>query len=294
MKYEKGTKNDNVVDVRGRKASGATKVAGGSIALAVVGLLISRLLGVDVTGFLGGGGGGGGGGGQANAPAPSQGTGAAPLDGNDPDAELVDYIKFVMKDIQESFDTQLKAEGRSYQYAKLYIFSDAINTACGHAGADIGPFYCPGDSNAYIDLSFYKDLKRRFGAPGDFAQAYVLAHEIGHHLQNLIRAEGKEPKKKSGESKNAYSVRVELQADCFAGIWASKAKGKKLLEEGDLEEALTAATAIGDDRLQKQAGMEVTPESFTHGTSAQRVAWFRKGYDAGTFSVCDTFSPPTP
>jgi uncharacterized protein len=293
MKYEKGTRNDNVVDVRGRKGSAAPKVAGGGIALAIVGLLISRLLGVDVTGFFGGGGGGGGG--QQTAPTESQGpTTAAPLDGNDPDAELVDYIKFVMKDIQESFDAQLKAEGRSYQYAKLYIFSDAIQTACGHAGPDIGPFYCPGDSNAYIDLSFYKDLKKRFGAPGDFAQAYVLAHEIGHHLQNLIRAEGKEPKVKRGETKNQYSVRVELQADCFAGIWASKAKGKKLLEEGDLEEALTAATAIGDDRLQKQAGVEVTPESFTHGTSAQRVAWFRRGYDAGTFPVCDTFSPPTP
>ncbi len=290
MKYEKGTRNDNVVDVRGRKASVGPKVAGGSIAIALVGLLISRLLGVDVTGFFGGGGGGD----PKGAPTQAQGPGsAAPLDGNDPDAELVDFISFVMKDVQESFDAQYKAEGRSYQYAKLYIFSDAIQTACGHAGADIGPFYCPGDSNAYIDLSFYKDLKKRFGAPGDFAQAYVLAHEIGHHLQNLIRAEGKEPKKQRGESKNQYSVRVELQADCFAGIWASKAKGKKLLEEGDLEEALTAATAIGDDRLQKQAGMEVTPESFTHGTSAQRVAWFRKGYDAGAFGACDTFSAPT-
>jgi predicted metalloprotease len=291
VKYEKGTQNDNVVDVRGRKGSAAPKVAGGSIALVVVGLLISRLLGVDVTGLFGGGG--------QSAPAQTQTqtqspTAAAPLDGNDPDAELVDFIKFVMADIQSSFEAQLEAEGRNYQHAKLYIFSDAIQTACGHAGADIGPFYCPGDSNAYIDLSFYKDLKRRFGAPGDFAQAYVLAHEIGHHLQNLNRAEGKEPKKKSGESKNAYSVRVELQADCFAGVWGNKAKGKNLLEEGDLEEALTAATAIGDDRLQKQAGMEVTPESFTHGTSQQRVSWFRKGYDAGTFAVCDTFSPPTP
>jgi predicted metalloprotease len=294
MKYEKGTQNDNVVDVRGRKASAAPKVAGGSIAVVILGLIISRVLGVDVTGFFGGGGGGGGAA-QQQQRAPSQGPGqAAPLDGNDPDAELVDFIKFVMKDIQDAFAAQFKAQGREYQFAKLYIFSDAINTACGHAGKDIGPFYCPGDSNAYIDLSFYRDLKKRFGAPGDFAQAYVLAHEIGHHLQNLTRAEGKEPRKKPGESKNQYSVRVELQADCYAGVWGSTAKGKKLLEEGDLEEALTAATAIGDDRLQQQAGMEVSTESFTHGTSAQRVAWFRKGYESGTFAACDTFAPASP
>ncbi len=290
MKYDKGTQNDNVVDVRGRRASAAPKVAGGSIAVVILGLIISRVLGVDVTGFLGGGGGGGQ---QQGAPAQGPGS-AAPLDGNDPDAELVDFIKFVMKDIQDAFAAQFKEQGREYSYAKLYIFSDAIDTACGHAGKDIGPFYCPGDSNAYIDLSFYRDLKKRFGAPGDFAQAYVLAHEIGHHLQNLTRAEGKEPRKKAGESKNQYSVRVELQADCYAGVWGSTARGKNLLEEGDLEEALTAATAIGDDRLQQQAGMEVSPESFTHGTSAQRVAWFRKGYDSGAFAACDTFAPASP
>jgi predicted metalloprotease len=293
VKYQKGTQNDNVVDVRGRKSSAAPKVAGGGIAVVILGLIISRVLGVDVTGFLGDGGGGGGGAAQKGGEPQGPGS-AAPLDGHDPDADLVDFIKFVMKDIQDTFDAQLKAEGRTYQHAKLYIFSEAIDTACGHAGKDIGPFYCPGDSNAYIDLSFYKDLKKRFGAPGDFAQAYVLAHEIGHHLQNLIRGEGKEPRPKRGENKNQHSVRIELQADCFAGIWASKAKGKKLLEEGDLEEALGAATAIGDDRLQQQAGMEVSPESFTHGTSAQRVAWFRKGYDGGTFAACDTFAPASP
>lgn len=290
MKWQKGTRNDNVVDVRGRRgARGGARVAGGSVVLVLVGLLVSRLLGVDVTGLFGGGGGGGSTAQQQRAP--SQGPGAAaPLDGNDPDAELVDYIKFVMKDIQDTFDGLYAADGKSYQHAKLYIFTGAIDTACGHAGADIGPFYCPGDSNAYIDLSFYRDLKKRFGAPGDFAQAYVLAHEIGHHLQNLIRIEGKAPRKKAGDSKNQHSVRIELQADCFAGIWASKARGKNLLEEGDLEEALTAATAIGDDRLQSQAGVEVSPESFTHGTSAQRVHWFRRGFDAGSFAACDTFA----
>ena len=295
MKKERGTQNDHVVDVRGRKSMGP-KVAGGGIGLVVVAFLVSKLLGVDISGLIGGGGGGG-------KPAPTQaGPGAsgaqprspgAPLDGPDPDAELVDDIKFVMKDIQGTFDEIYKAEGRKYQFATLYIFSDAIDTACGHASKDIGPFYCPGDSNAYIDLSFYRDLKARFGAPGDFAQAYVLAHEIGHHLQNLIRIDGKEPRMKAGENKNQHSVRIELQADCFAGIWGKRAQGKKLLEEGDLEEALTAATAIGDDRLQKQAGREVSPESFTHGTSEQRVRWFRRGFDAGTFASCDTFSAPS-
>jgi uncharacterized protein len=286
MKYEKGTRNDDVVDIRGRK-SAAPKVAGGSIALVIVGVIVSRLLGVDVTGLLGGGGG--------STPASERGKGpgsAAPLEGNDPDAELIDFINFVMKDIQNTFDAMYKAEGREYKRAKLYIFSDAVDTACGHANKNIGPFYCPGDSNAYIDLSFYRDLKKRFGAPGDFAQVYVLAHEIGHHLQNLTRISGKEPKGLPGESKNQYSVRIELQADCFAGIWAKSVQGKKLLEAGDLDEALTAATAIGDDRLQQQAGGEVSPESFTHGTSEQRVRWFRRGFESGAFGACDTFAAP--
>lgn len=281
MKWQRGTRNDNVVDVRGRK-SAAPKVAGGSVALLLIGLVVSQLLGVDVTGLFAGGQG-------STSQAPSS---AEPPTGPDPDAELVDFIRYVMKDIQDTFDEMYTAEGRRYAHAKLYIFSQAIDTGCGHAGADIGPFYCPADSNAYIDLSFYRALRSRFGAPGDFAQAYVLAHEIGHHLQNLIRAEGKEPARRPGETKNQHSVRIELQADCFAGVWARKAQGKNLLEENDLEEALTAASAIGDDRLQQQAGVEVSPESFTHGTSAQRVEWFRRGFASGSFAACDTFSVP--
>ncbi len=288
MKKEKGTVNEHVIDVRGRKSM-APKVAGGSVALVVVAFLVSRFLGVDISGILGGGGGGG------SKPAQTGGGpgSAAPLDGPDPDAELVDEIKFVMKDIQDTFNALYKAEGKQYKFATLYIFSDAIDTACGHASKDIGPFYCPGDSNAYIDLSFYRDLRKRFGAPGDFAQAYVLAHEIGHHVQNLIRIEGKEPRMRAGDNKNQHSVRIELQADCFAGIWGKRVQGKNLLEEGDLEEALTAATAIGDDRLQKQAGQQVNPESFTHGTSEQRVRWFRRGFDASSLAACDTFSAPS-
>jgi predicted metalloprotease len=287
MKYEEGTKNDDVVDVRGAKPSAAPKVAGGGVVVVLIVFLISHFLHVDVSNVVGNG---------SNANTASSAThgpgSAAPLDGPDPDAKLVDFIKFVMKDIQDTFEQQYKARGWPYHHAKLYIFTDAIDTACGRSSSAIGPFYCPGDWNAYIDLSFYKELRQRFGAPGDFAQAYVLAHEIGHHLQNLQREQGHEPTCREG--RNKCSVHVELQADCFAGVWGHFAQDRKLLEAGDLEEAITAATAIGDDRLQKGAGMQVNPETFTHGTSAQRVAWFRRGFDSGKFDACDTYASEMP
>ena len=280
MKYEKGTENTDVVDVRGRRVT-APKLALGGIVLVLAAAIVSQLIGYDVTGLVKGGAAGGGSGSPGSA---------APLDGPDPDAERVDFIKFVMKDIQDSWDGFYKGQNKQYRKATLYIFDANVKTGCGFASKDIGPFYCPVDSNAYIDLSFYKALKAKFGAPGDFAQAYVLAHEIGHHIQNLVKGEGKEPKPKAGESQNQTSVRVELQADCFAGIWAKHAQGKKLLEVGDVEEAITAAAAIGDDTLQKQAGMEVNPEGFTHGTSSQRVKWFKRGFEGGTFEACDTYA----
>ncbi|HUS28073.1 MAG TPA: neutral zinc metallopeptidase [Kofleriaceae bacterium] len=301
MKYEKGTRNDDVVDVRGRKSSAAPKIAGGSIVVVLLLFVASRFLGVDVSNIGGGGGGGGGGddpsaGGQlSSAEHEAQKGSAAPLDGPDPDAELVDFISFAMKDIQDTFEQLYQESNTPYHRAKLYIFNEAINTACGRSTKAIGPFYCPGDWNAYIDLSFYKELRARFGAPGDFAQAYVLAHEIGHHLQNLAREQGREPKCPRGESRNQCSVHVELQADCFAGVWGHHAQNKKLLDAGDLEEAITAATAIGDDRLQKQAGADdVNPESFTHGTSEQRVAWFRRGFDSGRLDACNTYAAAMP
>ncbi len=272
MKWTRGTKNGDVIDARGRNTKAV--VAGGSVVLALVVFAVAQLLGVDVSGLVGGGGG-------AGAGAPTQQEPEPPT-GPDPDAELVDFVQFVMKDIQDTFQAQFERDGKPYQRAKLVLFTQAIDTACGHASAAVGPFYCPADAHAYIDLSFYRDLRTRFGAPGNFAQAYVLAHEIGHHLQNLLKV---------GPSRsNEHSVRVELQADCYAGVWGKAAQGKNLLEVGDVDRALTAAAAIGDDRLQKQAGVEVKPETFTHGTSAQRVAWFRRGYDAGTLSACDTFS----
>lgn len=273
MKWTPGTQNDDVVDARGKRPVGAgAKLTGGGIAVALVVIVVGRLFGIDISGLLGGGGGSAPQS-QTQQQAPQQNE---PSKGPDPDAELFDFIKFVMKDIQDTFATKFQAEGRAYQHAKLIIFTQAIDTGCGRSSAAIGPFYCPADHQAYIDLSFYKELRARFGAPGDFAQAYVLAHEIGHHLQNLMGTRSND------------SVRIELQADCYAGVWGNSAQ-HKLLDEGDLEEALTAAAAIGDDRLQKQAGREVNPESFTHGSSAQRVKWFRRGFDTGRFEACDTF-----
>lgn len=173
------------------------------------------------------------------------------------------------------------------------LFSGRVNSACGMASAAVGPFYCPGDQQLYIDLSFFHDLKARHGAPGDFAQAYVVAHEVGHHVQTLLGISDQVRQAGRGKSKaqvNALSVKQELQADCFAGLWGNAANvDRQLLDPGDLEEALTAATAIGDDRLQKQAGGQVVPDSFTHGSSAQRVKWFRVGFDSGDIANCDTF-----
>ena len=282
MKWTRGTKNDDVIDARGKKVSGA-KVAGGGVAAALVVFVVARLFGVDISGLVGSSGGGGGGtpGGQQTQHE------NAPPTGPDPDAELVDFVKFVMKDIQDTFDGMFKARGETYPRAKLVVFTKAVDTACGRSSSAIGPFYCPGDAHAYIDLSFYKDLKSRFGAPGDFAQAYVLAHEIGHHLQNVMRVEEKQG---GNRRSNEFSVRVELQADCFAGVWGHHAKTKNLLDVEDLDEAITAAQAIGDDRLQKQAGVEVNPESFTHGTSAQRAKWFRVGFTTGRLEACDTYT----
>ncbi len=282
MKWTPGTKNDDVVDARGKRPSGAVLGAGG-VGAALIVFVVARLLGVDISSLFGGGG-------STTTQSQTQNDQQEPPKGPDPDAELVDYVKFVMKDIQDTFEADFRAEGKPYRRAKLVLFTQAVDTACGRSSAAIGPFYCPGDSHAYIDLSFYKDLRARFGAPGDFAQAYVLAHEIGHHVQNLLGTEQGGARLHRGESRNANSVRIELQADCYAGVWGNGAAGKKLLEVGDLEEALTAASAIGDDRLQKQSGGDVNPETFTHGTSAQRMKWFRRGFDSGKLGACDTFS----
>jgi predicted metalloprotease len=199
------------------------------------------------------------------------------------------FVAFVLDDTQATWERKFAERGRRYTHAKLVLFSDSTPTACGYGDAATGPFYCPSDERVYIDLGFYDELAQRFGAKGDFAQAYVVAHEIGHHVQHLL---GIDAKTQRGAVRGASgaSVRLELQADCLAGVWARSSAQHGVLEPGDMEQAITAAAAIGDDRLQRSAGRAVHPETFTHGTSEQRVRWLRAGYDGGTIESCDTFS----
>jgi hypothetical protein len=228
---------------------------------------------------------------------PETGTGSAggevaPVRASPEEEELVEFVNFVLNDVQATWDTILPRLGTPYQEAKLVLFRDAVQSACGVAPAESGPFYCPLDQKVYLDLSFFEELDRRFGAPGDFAQAYVIAHELGHHVQNLtgVAARVRQLQEARPGQANALSVRLELQADCYAGVWGHTTSQRRLLEQGDVEEGLNAASAIGDDRLMRQAGGEVQPESFTHGTSAQRVGWFRRGMERGDPEACDTFA----
>lgn len=206
--------------------------------------------------------------------------------------KLVEFVSFVLDDAQAVWAKELARVGKPYPEAKLVLFTGSVSSACGSADAAMGPFYCPADRKAYIDLDFYRALRARYGAPGDFAQAYVLAHEIGHHVQNVLGIEEKvrRDQRARGADENELSVRMELQADCFAGVWAHSTDQRNLLEAGDVAEAVTAAAAIGDDRLQKRAGGQVHPESFTHGTSAQRMKWLQRGIAGGHIEDCDTFA----
>jgi uncharacterized protein len=204
---------------------------------------------------------------------------------------LVQFISFVLDDTQKTWAGILQTRGIPYRHAKLVLFRDATSSGCGTAQSATGPFYCPADEKVYIDLGFYDELQRRFGAPGQFAQAYVLAHELGHHVQNLLGIERK-VRNLQGQNPgagNALSVRMELQADCFAGIWAKSTQQRNLLEAGDVESALGAAAAVGDDRLQRMSRGQVSPDSFTHGSSAQRTEWFQRGMSGGTIEGCNTF-----
>jgi uncharacterized protein len=212
---------------------------------------------------------------------------------NDPQEEPeVHFISFVLDDVQNTWTGILRQRGIRYPHAKLVLFRDAIRSGCGLAQSATGPFYCPADQKAYIDLSFYDELKNRFGASGDFAQAYVLAHEIGHHVQDVLGIERKvrQAMEQNPSQQKELSVRLELQADCFAGVWGHSTQQRDILEQGEVTEALHAAAAIGDDRLQKMAGRAVSPDSFTHGSSEQRVHWFEAGFQGGTIESCNTFS----
>jgi predicted metalloprotease len=242
--------------------------------------------------------GGGGGGFDVPAPGsafpqvPQSGSGASSVP-NSPDEEKeVDFVSFVLDDAQGFWTQEFKAAGKPYQRAKLVLFRGQTDSGCGAASSATGPFYCPLDQRVYIDLGFFDELNRRFKAPGDFAQAYVLTHEIGHHVQQQLGIEGKvrQESQQNPDDANDLSVRLELQADCLAGVWGRSTYDRGILENGDLQEGLTAAASVGDDRIQQQANGRIDPESFTHGTSEQRAHWLQTGFDSGRLESCDTFS----
>ncbi|MDW7711723.1 MAG: neutral zinc metallopeptidase [Deferrisomatales bacterium] len=279
MRWKDGRRSGNVEDRRGMQVARGAKVGGiGTVIL----VLVALYFGVDPRVILQQG---------ASEPTTYEGpvTGVPPT-GEDP---LANFVSVVLADTEDVWHEQFHRMGGTYQEPILVLFSGAVQSACGFAEAAMGPFYCPGDQKVYIDLQFYRDLKERHQAPGDFAQAYVIAHEVGHHVQNLLGISEEVHRVSSRASRseaNQLSVRQELQADCFAGLWAHHAqRSRQILEEGDIEEALDAASAIGDDRLQQQGRGYVTPDSFTHGSSAQRVAWFRRGIQSGVLQECNTF-----
>lgn len=296
MRWRTGRRSDNVEDHRGAGggfpgARGGSRLPlrvgkrglGGGLGTIVL-VLAALYFGVDPSLFLGGGGG----------MSPGPGTSQVAPQRSAAEEELVDFVSVVLADTEDTWHALFRELDGRYREPKLVLFSGSVSSACGFAQAAMGPFYCPADQKVYIDLSFYRDLRERYGAPGDFAQAYVIAHEVGHHVQNLLGISDQvhSARRKVGETAgNKLSVRQELQADCFAGVWAHHAhRARNILEAGDVEEALTAASSIGDDRLQKQSRGHVTPDSFTHGSSAQRVRWFKVGLEQGTLNSCDTFS----
>lgn len=273
------------------RRSGFSSGLPGGFAIGGGGLGILGLLGVLVISLLGGGNGGFGVDPRSNTfPRSAQSQGEAPLPGST-DNE-VRFVTEIVDLVQQSWTEQFSAAGRTYQPTKLVLYSAQTRSGCGVASASTGPFYCPADQRVYLDLSFFSQLRSRYGAPGDFAQAYVIAHEFGHHVQHLLGtdAEVRRAQQDHPTHENELSVRLELQADCFAGVWAHSAFEQGRLEPGDLEEGLGAAAAVGDDRLQRQQAGYVDPESFTHGTSAQRQEWFSTGYESGSPKSCDTFA----
>jgi uncharacterized protein len=227
---------------------------------------------------------------SGDTPAPGQPTGIPGSE--DPDKDLKDFSAYVFTDTQRTWEQTFGRENKPYDHAKLVLYRSGVQTGCGSASSSVGPFYCPADQRVYLDLSFYDDMKRQLGASGDFAWAYVIAHEMGHHVQKELGTGGEVRQRQEDHpgDANALSVRLELQADCYAGVWANTVYAKGNLEQGDLDEAFTASEAVGDDRLQRRATGSVDPDSFTHGTSAQRKHWFQRGYEAGDAGNCDTFS----
>jgi len=270
-----GKGSQNVED--GRSGGGGRVALGGGVGIIVV--IVGLLFGKDLTGLV------------SQMPATEQGE----VKRGTPTDAQGKFVAGVLESTEQVWEEQFNALGTPYEQPALRLFRDGVQSACGNASSAVGPFYCPGDHKVYIDLSFYDELKNRFGAAGDFAQAYVIAHEVGHHVQNLLGTSAKMEEARGRLSEveyNKLSVKLELQADFYAGLWAHHAQNLKdfKLDEGDIEEALNAANAIGDDKLQRQTQGEVVPDAFTHGTSAQRVYWFKKGFDTGDIRQGDTFN----
>jgi predicted metalloprotease len=279
MKWTPDGNNEDIEDRRDQGGGGggfsvgpAHLGIGGFLVLGVLSLLFRRDL---ITPFLGG----------TNAPVATRSADPARTRAEQPE---VQFVTFVFNDVQKTWQQTLP----NYRHAKLVLFRDQTQSACGTAEEATGPFYCPGDEKVYIDLGFYDELKKRFGAPGQFAQAYVLAHEVGHHVQKLLGIEAKVRRlqQSNPSQENPLSVRLELQADCFAGVWGHSTQERNILEAGDVESGLAAAAAVGDDRIQRMAGRSVSPERFTHGSSAQRVQWFKTGLQSGSVQACQTFN----
>jgi uncharacterized protein len=287
MKWEGNRESDNVEDARGSggggggfRLGGGRGIGLGTVAIALVAGWIFGINPLTVLGLLSG-----------EGPGPLQQS--APAGKPPADDTMARFVSVVLADTEDVWRAQFQQMGATYREPKLRLFRGSEPTACGQGQAAMGPFYCPGDQKVYIDLGFYETMRTQLGAPGDFAQAYVIAHEVGHHVQNLmgITAKVESTRGRVSETQgNALSVRLELQADCFAGLWAHHAqKARQILEQGDLEEALNAAGQIGDDALQRKSRGTVQPESFTHGSSAQRVTWFKRGLQTGSVQQCNTF-----
>lgn len=280
MRWEGNRESDNVEDRRGggMPMLGGGRIGLGTIAIALVGWLVFDINPLTLIDAMSGG--------------PGQ-VQQVPAHKTPADDQMAKFVSVVLADTEDVWQDIFRKQGAQYRDPRLVLFTGATPTACGTGQSAMGPFYCPADQKVYIDLGFYQTMKTRLGAPGDFAQAYVIAHEVGHHVQNLMGISEKVQnlrRRASEKEANALSVRLELQADCFAGVWAYHAQeARKILENGDLEEALNAASQIGDDTLQRSAGRAVVPDSFTHGSGKQRVRWFREGFDSGDVRQCNTF-----
>lgn len=288
MKWNPGGESQDIEDRRDEGGGGGGFQFGGlhlGLGGALLLLVLSLVFKQNFFALLGNGGAG-----PSTAPVSQPDTAR-----DQQERPLVEFVSFVLDDTQKTWEQLLPEQsGKPYRHAKLVLFRNFTQSGCGGAESATGPFYCPGDEKVYIDLGFYDELKQRFGAPGQFAQAYVLAHELGHHVQKIIGVESRvrQMTDANPQQRNALSVRMELQADCLAGVWAHSTQERNLLEQGDVQSALGAASAVGDDRLQKMATGHVAPDSFTHGSSAQRMHWFEQGFDSGSIAACNTFASP--